>query len=210
MQADWRWVFLVNLPIGAVTVAVGARTLHEIRERAGSSPDVLGALGIAATVAAMVAAVVQGEPWGWSSGRVIGLFVLGAAGLAFSVRRMFRHPAPVIEPALVRIRVVALAGVATLPLPPERFATGTAIVSMSRQVGLALGVAVVAAVVAAVLDVQPDVTRFHASWCFMATCGFAGGFTLLGVGVVRPGQGTAPDAEAAGERLAGGAALTSG
>lgn len=216
VQADWRWVFLVNLPIGVVTVAVGARILHEIREQAGSSPDVLGALGIAATVAAMVAAVVQGEPWGRSSGRVIGLFVLGAAGLAFSVLRMFRHPAPVIEATFLPAGIIAgigsglvlpsLSGAATLPLPPERFATGTAIVSMSRQVGLALGVAVVAAI----LDVQSDVTRFHATWYFMAACGLAGGFILLGIGVVRPGQDTAPDAEVAGERLDSGAALTSG
>jgi MFS family permease len=75
----------------------------------------------------------------------------------------------------------SLSGAATLGLPPERFATGTAMMSMCRQVGLALGVAVVAAV----LDVRPDVAAFHTTWLFMAACGLAGGITLLAIGAER-------------------------
>lgn len=293
MQADWRWVFLVNLPIGVVTVLLGVRALNEIREDDRTAPDVLGALVLAATVAAIVAAIVQGEAWGWTSARILGLAAVGAVGLVVSVRRALRHPAPVVEPAILRIRAVALgdlatlvffagfgamilastlfltqvwrhsvlragmeiapgplmaavfavpggllaarhgarfvglagsllfavggtlwavstsaspdylaafvpggiiAGIgaglvlpslsaaATLPLPPERFATGTAMMSMGRQVGLALGVAVVAAV----LGTRPDVAAFHAAWFFMAGCGLAGGLFLLAIGSGRP------------------------
>jgi EmrB/QacA subfamily drug resistance transporter len=114
VQADWRWVFLVNIPIGVVTVLVGWRALPEIREGDSAVPDVLGALVLGATVAAVVAAIVQGQDWGWGGVRVLGLFALGALGVAASVWRARRHPAPVIEPAILRIRAVALADVATL------------------------------------------------------------------------------------------------
>jgi EmrB/QacA subfamily drug resistance transporter len=114
VQVDWRWVFIVNLPIGIVTVLVGLRALPEIREEGGSVPDVLGALVLAATIAAIVAAIVQGEDWGWSGVRVLGLFALGGLGIAVSGWRAARHPAPVIEPAILRIKAVALADVATM------------------------------------------------------------------------------------------------
>ena len=114
VQASWRWVFLVNIPIGIVALLVGCWTLAEVRESGQAAPDVLGALALAATVAAIVAAIVQGQPWGWTGGRVLGLFAIGALGVAFSVWRAFRHPAPVIEPAILRIRSVALADLGTL------------------------------------------------------------------------------------------------
>jgi EmrB/QacA subfamily drug resistance transporter len=115
VQLDWRWVFLVNIPIGVVMVIVGWRTLVEVREEQRSAqPDVLGALVLAATVAAIVAAIVQGESWGWGSAGVLGLFVLGENGIVFSVWRAFRHPAPVIEPAILRVRAVAMADLGTV------------------------------------------------------------------------------------------------
>lgn len=109
-----QWVFIVNLPIGVAAVAVGAWALREIREESSTSPDVLGAVALAVTVGALVAAIVQGETWGWTSGRVLGLFALGLLGAAFSAVRAVRHPAPVIEPAILRIRAVALANLATI------------------------------------------------------------------------------------------------
>ncbi|MFI1371859.1 MFS transporter [Streptomyces longwoodensis] len=307
VQAGWQWVFLVNLPIGVAACAVGVWALREIRDESSTSPDVLGALVLAVTVGAVVAAIVQGESWGWTSGRVLGMFALGALGVVFSAVRAVRHPAPVIEPAILRIRAVALAnvatvlffagfgamilasvlfltglwhhsvlrsgleiapgplmaavcavpggllatkygnyvvgfagsllfavggvlwatatatdvayvsaflpagliagagaglalpslsGAATLPLPPERFATGTALVSMCRQVGLALG----AAVVAAVLGARPDLGAFHTAYFFMAVCGLTGGLALLGIRDSASRRVPAPVAQGAAPR----------
>ncbi|MFB6576658.1 MFS transporter [Streptomyces sp. NPDC056402] len=114
VQMDWRWAFLVNVPLGVAAVLIGVRTLPEVREEGRAVPDVLGILVLAATVGALVTAVVQGEPWGWSSARVLGLIVVGVLGAAFTARRAFRHPSPVIEPAILRIRSVALGNLATL------------------------------------------------------------------------------------------------
>nr|QLJ96950.1 MFS transporter [Micromonospora carbonacea] len=104
VEAGWRWVFLVNLPIGVLAVVLALRTLPEIRDARGRAPNVLGASVLAATVAAVVAAIVQGQAWGWDSPRIVGLFAAGALGPAVSAWRAARHPAPVIEPAIPGIR----------------------------------------------------------------------------------------------------------
>jgi EmrB/QacA subfamily drug resistance transporter len=114
VQFDWRWVFIINIPIGAVAVYLGRKSVPEVREERRSAQDVLGVLVFAATIAVIVAAIVQGPAWGWDGARVLGLIVLGALGIAFIAWRAFRHPAPVIDPAMVRIRPVALGNLATL------------------------------------------------------------------------------------------------
>jgi EmrB/QacA subfamily drug resistance transporter len=112
-QSDWRAIFIVNLPLGVVAVAIGIWALPKSQKEAGPVPDMLGIVVLAATVAALVAAISQGQSWGWGSAQVIGLSVVGALGLVYTVRRALRHPAPVIEPALLKIRNVALGNVAT-------------------------------------------------------------------------------------------------
>ena len=59
-QLGWRWVFLVNLPIGLVTVVIGARLLRESRDpNASRRPDLLGAALAIGSVALLVLAIVQ-------------------------------------------------------------------------------------------------------------------------------------------------------
>jgi MFS family permease len=59
VQASWRWVFLVNVPIGLVTIAAGARVLRERRDLAGARPDALGAASLAAWCRALRLRVVS-------------------------------------------------------------------------------------------------------------------------------------------------------
>src|SRR3954454_12616746 len=114
VQASWRWVFLVNIPIGLVTLWFGARVLEEIRDAEGARPDVLGAAALAAGVGALVAGIVQGPDWGWDATSTLALFAAAAVLLSVVAFRSTRHPAPVIEPALVRIRSVAFANAGAL------------------------------------------------------------------------------------------------
>src|SRR2546427_4076108 len=86
VQASWRWVFLVNLPVGLVTVALAARVLSESRDPdARRLPDLLSAGLIAFASSALMLAIVQGQSWGWTSFRIVGLLA-GAVGVAASVR----------------------------------------------------------------------------------------------------------------------------
>jgi hypothetical protein len=75
----------------------------------------------------------------------------------------------------------SLGGAATAPLPPERFATGTALYAMGRQIGVALGVACLVAILG-VAHGASALTAFHHAWIFMAACSLASGAVLQGVG----------------------------
>ncbi|MEU4669553.1 MFS transporter [Amycolatopsis sp. NPDC023774] len=52
VEASWRWVFLVNLPIGVLTLVFGPRVLRETRDGTTGVPDFLGALGLLVGVGA--------------------------------------------------------------------------------------------------------------------------------------------------------------
>jgi EmrB/QacA subfamily drug resistance transporter len=114
VQASWRWVFLVNLPFSVLALVFGVRLLTEVRDPAAHKSDVLGAGLLSISVASLVAAIVEGSDWGWSSARIVGLFVLAAASGGWLVARSFRHPYPILEPAVIRHRAVALADVSSL------------------------------------------------------------------------------------------------
>jgi hypothetical protein len=66
-------------------------------------------------------------------------------------------------------------------LPPERFATGSALYVMSRQIGIALGVAGLVAILGTATGASA-VTAFHHAWIFMMACSLAAGALLQGVG----------------------------
>jgi len=114
VQAGWRWVFIVNVPVGIAASVAAARLLREVRDDSRARPDFAGAVLFTIAIAALTLAIVKGQEWGWSSGRIIGLFA-GAAALAVVVAvRCATHPAPLIEPVIARTRAIALANVGAL------------------------------------------------------------------------------------------------
>ena len=114
VQVSWRWVFLVNLPFSVVALVFGVRLLKEVRDPAAHKADLFGAGLLTVTVASLVAGLVQGPDWGWSSPRVLGAFALTAMAGTGLVLRSFRHPNPILEPAVIRHRAVALADLSSL------------------------------------------------------------------------------------------------
>ena len=115
VQASWRWVFLINVPIGIVAFAAGARLLPDVRgEKNGPLPDLVGAALLTVAAGALSLGLVEGADWGWGSGRVLASFgVALVLGLGF-VARSARHPAPVIELSMLRIRAFRTSTVAVL------------------------------------------------------------------------------------------------
>jgi EmrB/QacA subfamily drug resistance transporter len=114
VQASWRWVFLVNVPIGIAAIVAGMRTLREIREPHTARGDILGAVLLTGAVASLTLAIVKGTDWGWGGGRVVGLFAAAAVLAVLVGRRSLVHPAPVIELAVVRVRAFSVAAAAML------------------------------------------------------------------------------------------------
>ncbi len=122
VAASWHWVFLVNVPVVAVAVAAGLRYLpSDRRSRAGTAqaeaealPDAVGALLFTMAIGALALGLVKGTDWGWSSPALLGSLIGAAALLALFARRSARHPAPVIEPHLLRQPVFATATAANV------------------------------------------------------------------------------------------------
>ncbi len=114
VQASWRWVFLVNLPIGLVTAVVAARVLSESRDPDGKRfPDLAGAVLLVLASSALMLAIVQGQSWGWTSARIVGLLVGAAVLTAGFLYQSLRHGAPVLELGLFHSRAFSAANIAT-------------------------------------------------------------------------------------------------
>jgi EmrB/QacA subfamily drug resistance transporter len=84
---SWRWIFFINLPIGAATIVVTLIVVRESRDHTGERRvDVWGNVTLIVGLTALVLALVQGNAWGWGSPSVIALLVVApVALLAFAL-----------------------------------------------------------------------------------------------------------------------------
>lgn len=112
VAVSWRWVFLVNVPVGCMTLIAGAIILRESRDAApGPRPDLLGALVLCLGVGALALGIVKGGSWGWISPQFAATAAVAALAAIVFVARSARHPAPVIELALLRVRATRAANI---------------------------------------------------------------------------------------------------
>jgi EmrB/QacA subfamily drug resistance transporter len=93
---SWRWVFFVNVPIGAIVLALTPRIVPESRSESASKGgyDVEGALAITLGTIALVFTLIKANTWGWTSGRtLVGFAVAAVLIVAFLViERRQRDP----------------------------------------------------------------------------------------------------------------------
>jgi EmrB/QacA subfamily drug resistance transporter len=97
----WRWVFLVNVPIGIVALVVVARVLNIPHTRRDHRLDILGALSLTVGLVPLLTVAEQGRSWGWGSQRSILCYVVGGLGLLAFL--WFEHRAG--EEALLPLRM---------------------------------------------------------------------------------------------------------
>jgi EmrB/QacA subfamily drug resistance transporter len=114
VQADWRLVFLVNVPVGLAALVMGARVLNERREAHAVRPDLVSACAFTIAIAALVLAIVNGHSWGWTSLPVLLLLAAPAVLLPAIWRRSEHHASPLIDPAMLRVRSFSLAVAASV------------------------------------------------------------------------------------------------
>lgn len=127
--ADWRWIFLLNLPIGALALWLIVRHLHEPeRERpARARVDWAGALAVFACGGVLLSALVQGGvAWPWLSPPSIALFAAGLALAIVVVLVEHRAAEPIIPGWVWRRRTIvavnlALGGLGLLMVAPSVF-----------------------------------------------------------------------------------------
>jgi NTE family protein len=108
--ANWRLVFLVNIPIGVAAALLARRRLAESRAPGRRRiPDLPGTLLFAVAIGALVLGVVKGQDWGWGSARVIGCLAVALASGALVFQRCRRRRSAVLDLSLLRIRTVSVA-----------------------------------------------------------------------------------------------------
>ncbi|WP_164010848.1 MDR family MFS transporter [Pyxidicoccus trucidator] len=131
----WHWVFFINLPVGAVALALVLLRMPKLRpEGAGQGGlDLPGAGALAMAVVPLLLALSMGRSdggaWAWSSWRILGLFALAVVGTAMFLRLEAHAKEPLLDLKLFRLRAfstgnaavfiigaVFLSGVVFLPL----------------------------------------------------------------------------------------------
>ncbi|TCJ30264.1 DHA2 family efflux MFS transporter permease subunit [Nocardioides jejuensis] len=107
--AGWRWIFLINAPIGAIALVVVSRTLHLHHVRRQARIDWWGAVLLVVALVPLLTVAEQGRVWGWGSDRSLACFAIGAAGVlgfVYAEHRMGRDA--LIPLAIFKIRAAAV------------------------------------------------------------------------------------------------------
>ena len=114
VTASWRWIFLINVPIGIAALIAGWRLLPHIPGHVAEPPDPLGVVLATAGVAVLTFGLVKGGDWGWGSASVSGTLAAAAVLIAAFVLHCLRARNPLIPPSLFRSRGFTGASVVAL------------------------------------------------------------------------------------------------
>jgi EmrB/QacA subfamily drug resistance transporter len=99
----WKWLFLINVPVGVVSLILGAALLPTLeRATAKTRRDILGLLTSGFGLAAVLYAVSQATWRSWTSPRLLGFFFAGMVSLGLFVAIEQRRDDPMLDPALFR------------------------------------------------------------------------------------------------------------
>lgn len=108
-HSSWRFIFLVNLPFGALGLLGTWKLMAAERSAARARFDPLGACLLGVSLACLTAGISLGQELGWGAGLPIALDVVASISALLFVLHERRHPQPVIDFSLFRNRVFASA-----------------------------------------------------------------------------------------------------
>ena len=107
---SWQWIFFVNVPVGAIALAMTMRFVPESRAATEHRTfDLAGAASVTAGLVLLVYAIVQGQSFGWGSPRIIALMAAGLALLAAFGLIERRSKAPLVRLNIFRLRTLTIA-----------------------------------------------------------------------------------------------------
>jgi EmrB/QacA subfamily drug resistance transporter len=89
---SWRWIFLVNVPIGAAAIAMTVLKVDESRQPGARRPDLIGVVTFSGALGAFVYALIKGNSKGWGSAEIVGCLIGSAVLLiAFVVAELVQR-----------------------------------------------------------------------------------------------------------------------
>ncbi|CAL9318457.1 MFS transporter [Streptomyces olindensis] len=109
---SWRWVLLINVPVGAVVLCAAARFLAEGRERDGRRLDLPGALLVTAGLGALAYGISRTEAAGWTAPAALLPLLAGLLLIGLFLAVEARAASPLMPLGLLRLRAVSSANVA--------------------------------------------------------------------------------------------------
>jgi EmrB/QacA subfamily drug resistance transporter len=113
--ASWRWIFFVNVPVGAALAVATVRFVPESRsEQTGRAFDLPGAVSVTASLVVLVFAIVKSQSYGWGSPRTIGLLAAGVSLLVGFLALERRSRAPLMPLSIFRRPSLAAADLTLL------------------------------------------------------------------------------------------------
>jgi EmrB/QacA subfamily drug resistance transporter len=104
VAVSWRWVFLVNVPIGVAALVAGWTRLPRVDGHPVARPDALAAALVTAGVTGLSLGLVKGNGWGWGSASTILTLAGSVAVLAAFAIHCARHRNPLIDARLFAVR----------------------------------------------------------------------------------------------------------
>ena len=120
---SWEWVFLVNLPVGLIALALALRYVPESRGKVSQRGfDLAGAVSVTAGLVVLVYAIVQAQAWGWGSGRTLGLVAVALVLLTVFILIERRSRAPLMRLSIFKVRSLATADLVLLLVASGLFA----------------------------------------------------------------------------------------
>jgi EmrB/QacA subfamily drug resistance transporter len=118
----WRWIFFVNVPIGAAAAWLAVTRVRESRDANARRTDVLGLVTLAASLFLIVFALLRGNNAGWTSGQILGSLIAGIALLVAFVMVEHMQDRPMLDISLFRQPVFVGVQLATFCLGAGMFA----------------------------------------------------------------------------------------
>ncbi len=153
---NWSWIFFINVPVGALVIALTPRLVRESRARLGHRRfDLAGATSITAGLMLLVYAMTYGAQHGWLGAGTISLLVASGALVGAFVMVELRSKAPLLPLRIFRLRTLSGANVASLLMGASLFSMFFLLTLYMQEVlhysAIKTGVAYVAVTVTIVL-----------------------------------------------------------
>jgi EmrB/QacA subfamily drug resistance transporter len=99
---DWSWIFFINVPVGVAGIAASFLLIDESRDETHQRLDLPGLVTSGLGLFALTYALIEGNAYGWGSGRIVGSLVTAVVLLAVFVVLERRQRAPMLDLSLFR------------------------------------------------------------------------------------------------------------